>query len=373
MTGKSPGFSFVFVLLQCLLTCGFTSDALGQAGHDSYEAGVAAFESGSYRQALRIFSASIDDGDTDSRLYYYRGLTNRRLGRHADAAFDFQRGSDHEARQGSLASSTFQHIKGSDRFVLEGYRHQIGLGSTLTRLKNRSPGEQLAQNDSGEQSNRTAEVPAGSPLSSLDPADPYSRPQGFFDDLGAPTEELFVRDSAPDAQEAEAEDVPNDATEEAADEPDIFAFQDDETNDDNSSFATEDDAADMTNEDFDLDSIEEPAQTADAQPSGEGGGRALRSIFRALGKAAPKVDFSQLQQQLPIPGAAMPETAAADGNPTGFDSPLPGQDTGARDAPPGIDTPPAFADEINQFGEDPAESPTNSGPDVGNPFVDDPL
>lgn len=62
----------------------------------------------------------LDDGDP--RMFYFRGLAKRRLGRSDEAAADFQRGGELERSGAFAVGVALERIQGPERLVVEEYR-----------------------------------------------------------------------------------------------------------------------------------------------------------------------------------------------------------------------------------------------------------
>ncbi len=88
-----------------------------------YGSGVHAFFSGDYKQARDNFSAAIDGGSQDPRVYYFRALAEMRSGQ--DPSADFEKGAELEGADSSQSyavSKAIERIQGSTRATLEKYR-----------------------------------------------------------------------------------------------------------------------------------------------------------------------------------------------------------------------------------------------------------
>ncbi|MBN2579459.1 MAG: hypothetical protein JXB10_10745, partial [Pirellulales bacterium] len=92
-----------------------------------YGDGVHAYFAGDYRQAHKQFTAAIDGGTQDPRVFYFRGLAYLKLGRPQEAAVDFRRGALLETRnvgQRYQVAQALQRVQGDVREQLETYRAQ---------------------------------------------------------------------------------------------------------------------------------------------------------------------------------------------------------------------------------------------------------
>ena len=338
--------------------CVVSHDALAQNVSPTklYGDGVHAFHRGDYHNAHVLLSASIEKGNEDPRCYYFRGVALRRIGRPADAAYDFQVGVELESQLADSVGLSLERIQGADRIVLEKYRRQLANERAIRLRSNRSsrsPGEMLPSFDV--RRSRSTEVPSSTGLTSLDPADPYASPASIFDaPIGTGVEAIVSNDNKVETEsEGEFDNIITDDP--AGDDIAGMDIEDFGGNEDTSDsmgdeiFDLDDVGDDLANsssdEEFDLDS---GGDESTSQPAAKntGGGGALGSIFRALSRAAtPKVDLSTIQNQLPIPG----------GPPGG----IPGG-PGAEQFPPNEQSP---------NGPDMQDG----GPSGGNPFRDDPL
>lgn len=92
-----------------------------------YGDGVHTFFRGNYPEALETFTAAVDAGLEDARCYYYRGLTQLRLGRDTEARADFGRGAELEGTslaQIEMVSRAIQRVQGRERMQLERFRER---------------------------------------------------------------------------------------------------------------------------------------------------------------------------------------------------------------------------------------------------------
>lgn len=90
-----------------------------------YGEGMKAFYAGRYPQAFETFSQAIEAGSQDPRCYYFRGLSQLRLGRAPDAKLDFEKGAALEGRDFDLfynVSKSLGRVQGQERLMLEQYR-----------------------------------------------------------------------------------------------------------------------------------------------------------------------------------------------------------------------------------------------------------
>jgi tetratricopeptide (TPR) repeat protein len=90
-----------------------------------YGEGMKAYYGGDYRLAHDTFTQAIEAGSKDPRTYYFRGLSEMRLGREPDAKLDFTKGAELEALDFDVffnVSGALQRVQGADRLTLEKYR-----------------------------------------------------------------------------------------------------------------------------------------------------------------------------------------------------------------------------------------------------------
>lgn len=90
-----------------------------------YGEGMKAYYAGNHRVAHDTFTQAIEAGSKDPRCYYFRGLSDLRLGREPDAKLDFTKGAELEAIDFDVffnVSGALQRVQGADRLMLEKYR-----------------------------------------------------------------------------------------------------------------------------------------------------------------------------------------------------------------------------------------------------------
>lgn len=91
-----------------------------------YGQGVHAYFAQDYVRAYELLTTAIERGTTDPRVYYYRGLALRRLGRPEDASADFSLGAEREAKDLNKfynVSKALERVQGEDRQAIE--RHRV--------------------------------------------------------------------------------------------------------------------------------------------------------------------------------------------------------------------------------------------------------
>ncbi|MBN1910509.1 MAG: tetratricopeptide repeat protein, partial [Pirellulales bacterium] len=115
---------FLAVGIAPLLCVGLLQAADDQAADRLFGSGVHAYFAGNYAQAFEQFTTVIDSETDDPRVYYFRGLTCRRLGRPDEAKADFQKGAELEAnaQRPFDISQSLLRVQGQDRVMIERYR-----------------------------------------------------------------------------------------------------------------------------------------------------------------------------------------------------------------------------------------------------------
>ena len=115
--------------------CGFTLTILSlSAGslaandavlNEFYGTGVHQFFAGNYAQAMVDLTAAIDGGSKDPRAYYFRALSELKIGQQAAAQADLSKGAALESadiNQFYPVAKSLERIQGSSRLTLERYR-----------------------------------------------------------------------------------------------------------------------------------------------------------------------------------------------------------------------------------------------------------
>lgn len=89
-----------------------------------YGSGVHAYFSGDYQTAYDDLSDAVEAGTEDPRVFYFRGLAARKLGRLDESEADFATASRREAdgTGGWPVSRSLERVQGIDRLALERYR-----------------------------------------------------------------------------------------------------------------------------------------------------------------------------------------------------------------------------------------------------------
>ena len=97
-----------------------------------YGKGVHAYFAGDLDQALEYLGATVDEGTTDPRCWYFRGLTLLRLGREDEARKDFEKGAKCELAatyQVYRVGKALERVQGHDRLILEEHRSKARLAA----------------------------------------------------------------------------------------------------------------------------------------------------------------------------------------------------------------------------------------------------
>lgn len=91
-----------------------------------YGQAVTAYNSGDYAAVEETLGALIEDGTTDARIYYYRGMARFADGKQDDARADFAEGARLEAdgRSRETISRSLERVQGPVRQMLEQYRRE---------------------------------------------------------------------------------------------------------------------------------------------------------------------------------------------------------------------------------------------------------
>lgn len=94
---------------------------------DLYGQAVHAYYAGHPQQASDLLNTAIDAGSRDPRAYYYRGLSNTRLGYSFEAASDFATAAAIEAADADQfynVNRALERIQGNQRLAIEKHRIQ---------------------------------------------------------------------------------------------------------------------------------------------------------------------------------------------------------------------------------------------------------
>jgi hypothetical protein len=115
-----------------LIPCAVAQDAQHRV---LYGQGVHAYYNGDYESALRHLTETISKNTNDPRSYYFRGLTNAKLGNDEASLADLKKGAAIEAlddRGVYQVSTALQRIQGQSRLQIEKLRQQARLDIVAT-------------------------------------------------------------------------------------------------------------------------------------------------------------------------------------------------------------------------------------------------
>jgi len=165
----------------CCAPLGGQDIVLGQM----YGQGVHAFFAGDYLEAHRLFTAAIEAGSKDPRVYYYRGLCLMNLQRPEQAPADFQRGAELESSEEGRVYNVgraLERVQGHTRLELEKYRVKARMARlSEERRVQQLRFEQLREQQSviGQQGQTKPELPAEPLPKPIEPGelDPFSAPK----------------------------------------------------------------------------------------------------------------------------------------------------------------------------------------------------
>jgi hypothetical protein len=232
-----------------MLTVGAATNLATSNGQDMvlsqmYGSGVHAYFSGNFRQAMADLTTVIDSGSTDPRAFYFRGLAAMRMGGNANAAQDFARGSQLEAKALDRfypVSRSLERVQGNDRVALERHR-------ALARAAAYQEKQKKAQVRYEQLRRAEAAVLRATPAAEALPVEKPAPPPVPVEDV-APADDPFAKEPEKPAEEdpfAEGdkptEEMPADDTKEpvAEAEEDPFAAGGDESQDAEKPAADED-------------------------------------------------------------------------------------------------------------------------------------
>lgn len=126
-------FTCLILLFACSVVCSH-ANAQRVDLNRAYGQGVHAYNSGDYDSALTYLNRAIDNGSTDPRAFYFRGLTHAMLNNSKASESDFNKGADLESRGGysSLVNRSLQRVQGEMRLSLEHIRTGMRKSKTET-------------------------------------------------------------------------------------------------------------------------------------------------------------------------------------------------------------------------------------------------
>jgi tetratricopeptide (TPR) repeat protein len=167
-----------------VMLLGGVGNCWGQEGllSELYGRGVHAFFSRNYSLAYDLLTEAIRNQSADPRVYYFRGLALRRLGRPDEARDDFQKGAELELSGGEAypVARSLERIQGADRAVLEEQRRLVRLQQfKVQSAQTKARYEQAKRAEAEAVRNPARSVPAGSPAPKQpDASDPFGGTNG---------------------------------------------------------------------------------------------------------------------------------------------------------------------------------------------------
>ena len=145
-----------------------------------YGQGVHAYFSSDYQRAHELLTMAIDQGTTDPRCYYFRGLAYNKLGRPDEATADFEQGAKLEAAGAAIqvdVGRSLQRVQGETRLELEQTRYTAKLAARIKdvqqkqeRYEDHQRNEPRVLRQPGGEMPETVDLPA---TTSSDPNDPF--------------------------------------------------------------------------------------------------------------------------------------------------------------------------------------------------------
>lgn len=102
-----------------------------------YGVGVHAYYSGDLQRSYDDLTQAIESGSNDPRVWYFRGLAARKLGRFDEAEADFSTAAARESEavaEWDVARS-LERVQGSDRMAIERHRMRAGVAKQQNQLR----------------------------------------------------------------------------------------------------------------------------------------------------------------------------------------------------------------------------------------------
>jgi hypothetical protein len=146
---------FLLAVMAALLCGSFGTLARGQDSvlAELYGQGVHAYFAGDYSGADNAFTNAIAQGCKDPRCFYFRGLTNHRLGRTTEGNEDLKLGAVLEANSSERiypVSDSLQRVQGRMRMQIEKQRQQARLAARSKQNQaEQARYEQMQRSDAG--------------------------------------------------------------------------------------------------------------------------------------------------------------------------------------------------------------------------------
>ena len=168
----------IAVWASCMASC-FGQDGLLS---ELYGRGVHAYFSRNYRQAYELLTEAIRNQTNDPRVYYFRGLALRRLGRPDEAREDFNKGADMELTGGEAypVARALERVQGAERAALEEQRRLVRVQQfKVQAAQARARYEQTKRAEAEAVRNPARTVPSAPPVpQEADSSDPFGGTSG---------------------------------------------------------------------------------------------------------------------------------------------------------------------------------------------------
>jgi hypothetical protein len=158
-----------------------------------YGQGVHAYFAGDYQQAYTLLSEAITQGSRDPRCFYFRGMTQVRMGNSAAAEDDLKKGARLEVTndvQYYPIARSLERIQGSQRLRLERVRQDARLAARQTEVRR-------AQQRYGEQPENGGVAGGSRPAAGMPPPSAGADPTDPFAGGGAATPPAATKPAAP--------------------------------------------------------------------------------------------------------------------------------------------------------------------------------
>ncbi|MBI3466855.1 MAG: hypothetical protein HY000_27900 [Planctomycetes bacterium] len=192
----------LLVVALAIVVCGGTTPLAAQEGPLTamYGKGVHLYFSGQVFQANDAFTAAIEGGSVDPRVYFFRGLNYLRMYRGPEAMADFARGAALEAASPGPpfdVSRALTRIQGGPRMAIERARQKARLDAAIAaQAEQRRRYEEMqatpatAVPPASTEAPAAAQPPAGTPPPvQVDPfAEPAATPPAATPPAAAPVE-----------------------------------------------------------------------------------------------------------------------------------------------------------------------------------------
>ena len=126
----------VFTVLLLTFALAHPAAAQDHVLGELYGSGVHAYFSGNYERALEFLTSAISQGSTDPRCFYFRGLTQMRMGFESVGKDDFRMGARFEAADPGVlpVGRSLERIQGFTRLLLEKYRREARIQARQQRI-----------------------------------------------------------------------------------------------------------------------------------------------------------------------------------------------------------------------------------------------